>query len=470
MATISVNSGPFLFGKKRDANAAPPGPNPTLKVLVLGDFSGDTPRTLPLEARRHLRLDRDSFDEVFARLGVRLAAPLGGEPVRFQSLDELHPDHLYESLGLFARYRGIKKQLRSPAQFAGAVAALRETGLIAAPQPQQATAVAPVQDNLWDSLLSSQEVPSQTIEHLIRQTIAPYLEAKPHPQTAEYLAAVTQAENQLMRQFMHAGAFQQLEASWRSLDLLQRRVDLDRACHLHLLDATVAELHADLAQAEGDFRRTALYRNFTKGNHGYDLVLLDYPIDAEEKSLRLLSAAMDLAEHLGALLLAGGTAALAARQDFFLEQDRPVPEDVQQYWLQLRQRANAAQVFIAAPRYLVRLPFGRKTAATDTFAFEELPEQGAHPYYLWGNGAYLLLLGLLGALEQGGETRLAACRFDNMPLHAYVDEDGDEALKPCAEVYLSEPKIQRLEQAGMTVLQSMQNADSIFLARWNSLQ
>lgn len=477
MATISVNSGPITFGKKNDQEPERDGANKALRVLVLGNFSGDTPRTLPLEARRHLRLDRDSFDEVFARLGVALATPMG-ERVRFQSLDELHPDHLYDSLALFARYRSIKKQLRSPSQFASAVSALRETGLIVEPAHQQnrvtqspVTQSPVVQpENFWDSLLSSQAESTQTIDQLIRQTIAPYLEAKPHPQTEEYLTAVSHAENQLMRQFMHTGAFQQLEASWRSLDLLQRRLDLDHACHLHVLDTNAAELIADIAQAEGDTRRTALHRNFMQSNHQYDVLVLDLPILADDDSLRIFSLAMDIADHIGAVLLAGAAAALAGKQDFSLNADQVLPESIAQTWSQLRQRADAERVFMAAPRYLVRLPFGKKTAVTDTFAFEELPEQGAHAYYLWGNSAFMLLLALAAAWEQGSELRLAACRIDDMPLHAYLDEEGDSAIKPCAEFYLSEAKIQQLEQAGMTVLQSVQNTNSIFIGRWNSLE
>lgn len=470
MATINVSSGPMSFGKNNHQDPARQGAKDVLRVLVLGNFSGDTDRTLPLEARRHLRLDRDTFDEVFARLGVRLATPLGGEPVRFESLDELHPDHLYDSLALFARYRSIKKQLRSPSQFATAVAALRETGLIAetaseSPAPPQ------TQGNFWESLLSSQAAPGATIEQLIRQTIAPYLEAKPHPRTEEYLDAVNQAENQLMRQFMHTGAFQQLEASWRGLDLLQRRLDLDQGCHLFMLDTTGAELHADLKQAQGELARTALHRNFAQSNHSYHVLLLDFPIFADPSSLQILSLAMAMAEQIGAVLLCGGTAALVGKQDFSLNADQPLAEGVSQTWTQLRERPSAAKVFIAAPRYLVRLPFGKKTAVTDNFAFEELPAQGAHNYYLWGNGAYLLLLAMAGAWQQGsGNASFASCRIEEMPLHAYMDEEGDSALKPCAEVYLPEQKVQLLEQAGLMVLESIQNSNSIFVRRWNSLK
>jgi len=470
MATISVNSGPITFGKKNDQEPERGGSRTALRVLVLGNFSGDTPRTLPLEARRHLRLDRDSFDEVFARLGVRLVTPMGGEPVRFQSLDELHPDHLYDSLALFARYRSLKKQLRSPSQFAKAVEALRESGLIADASPHESTAEVQPPGNFWDSLLSNEAASTQTIDQWIRQTIAPFLEAKPHPQTEEYLTAVSQAENQLMRQFMHTGAFQQLEASWRSLDLLQRRVDLDHTCHLHVLDATLAELKADLAQAQGDTRNTALYRNLVQAERPYDVLVLDYPVLANADSLQILSMTMDIADHLGAVMLGGGSSAIAGKQDFSLNADQPLPEPLAQMWERLRSRPAAAGVFIAAPSYLVRLPFGKKTAVTDAFDFEELPEQGAHPYYLWGNGAYLLLLAMITASERGGELHLATCRIDEMPLHAYLDEEGDSAIKPCAEAYLSEPKIQQLEQAGMTVLQSIQNANSILIGRWNSLK
>ncbi|HSX84523.1 MAG TPA: type VI secretion system contractile sheath large subunit [Cellvibrio sp.] len=460
MAGIRVQSGVMVFDGDKTSSSRQRGDTDKkpLQVLVVGDFAGAAPRTQPLLQRKHLRVDTDTFDEVFSRLGVAVKLPFDEEPVRFSCLQDMHPDHLYDNISLFNRYRSLKKQLKSPAHFSQAVAMLSGEGLIETPvTPNDA---APVQVNLLDSVLSGSTYNNTGgfADQLIRQTIAPYLEPKQHPKVPEYIEAVDLAMAQVMRKIMHADAFQKLEATWRGLDLLQRRVDLDRSCHLHLLDAPIAEILASFAFAEGDLRASALCQNLaqhTAGKKPYDVIILDELLLADAHINERLTVLNALAECAGALIFAGGDSGFA---DTMSDADG-------EYWQQLRKSSAADRFFIACPRVLLRLPYGKRTAVIDSFAFEELPQPGAHDYYLWGNGAYLLLL----ALAQAEGATLGACYLDNLPLHVYRDEDGDEALKPCAEIYLPEDKVAALEEVGFTVLQSMQNSNSVMVQRWRSM-
>ena len=311
--------------------------------------------------------------------------------------------------------------------------------------------------NLLDSVLSGSAFTNTGgfADQLIRQTIAPYLEPKQHPKVPEYLDAVDLAMAQVMRKIMHAGAFQKLEATWRGLDFLQRRVDLDRHCHLHLLDAPLAEILAGFTLADGDLRMSPLCQNLFQHNAGktvYDVIVLDEILLADARINERLTVLSALAEYTSALILAGGDSGFADA----------VRGAEGEYWGQLRKSAAADRLFVTCPRTLLRLPYGKRTAVIDSFVFEELPEPAAHDYYLWGSGAYLLLL----ALAQADGATLGACRVDNLPLHVYRDEDGDEALKPCAEIYLPEPEVAALEAAGFTVLQSVQNSNSVMVQRW----
>ncbi len=473
MPSISVRSGVMTFEQNRAESA---GSAPALRVLVLGNFSGAGGAALPLSRRKHLRVDGDTFEEVFERLGVSLTLPLGDQPIRFNSLDDLHPDHLYDKVALFRRYQQLKQQLRSPAQFAQAVAALQQDGLIAAPTADPAAdpvarPAAVQNDQLLESLLRGASVSENTIEQLIRQTLAPYLQPGDHPKTEEYLGAVDQAVNQVMRQIMHATSFQKLEASWRSLDLLRRRLDLDRACQLFLLDVSEAEILTDAERAGGDLTQSALLQNLQANQEkGYDLLLSDPLLAGTEDDVRLLARLVDLAEQVGALLLAGALAEPGGHMDAWMDVPQPLTAAAEEAWEQLRGHNHSARVFVAAPRYLVRLPYGGKTAVIDSFAYEELPAPGAHAFYLWGNSAYLLLLALVEGFARGGRSaEPGPCILADMPLHVYTDADGDDALKPCAEVYLAEKALRALEERGFTAMQSMRNTNSIRLGRWNSL-
>jgi type VI secretion system protein ImpB len=72
---------------------------------VLGDFSGKPEEPLPrLKDRKFVEIDRDNFDQVLAGMKPRLAynvdnklTAAGGKmgvDLRFQSLDDFHPDNL----------------------------------------------------------------------------------------------------------------------------------------------------------------------------------------------------------------------------------------------------------------------------------------------------------------------------------------------------------------------------------------
>src|SRR5262249_14130723 len=76
------------------------------RIALLGDFSNRTSRGLTrstdeLARLRPLPIDRDNFDEVMAKAEVEVSLPLdtvAGAQVslRFSSLDDFHPDRLYE--------------------------------------------------------------------------------------------------------------------------------------------------------------------------------------------------------------------------------------------------------------------------------------------------------------------------------------------------------------------------------------
>jgi type VI secretion system protein ImpC len=122
------------------------------------------------------------------------------------------------------------------------------------------------------------------------------------------------------------------------------------------------------------------------------------------------------------------------------------------------------------PRFLLRLPYGKQTEATEQFAFEEFSESPVHENYLWGNPA-LACAYLLGEafLESGWEMRPGEIsEISGLPAHVYK-VDGESYLKPCGEALLGEQAAEAILDRGMMPFISMKGSDAIRLVRFQSI-
>src|ERR1044071_5586893 len=87
------------------------------RIVLLGDFSGRGNRGIAAEPRlrghKAIAVDFDNYDEVMARMRPQLELPGPDEPIRLQftSLDDFHPEGLYESVPLFRELRAQQEAL-----------------------------------------------------------------------------------------------------------------------------------------------------------------------------------------------------------------------------------------------------------------------------------------------------------------------------------------------------------------------
>jgi type VI secretion system protein ImpC len=122
------------------------------------------------------------------------------------------------------------------------------------------------------------------------------------------------------------------------------------------------------------------------------------------------------------------------------------------------------------PRFLLRLPYGKKSDPTERFKFEELVGKKSHEGYLWGNPA-LAAVCLLGQSfsEHGWAFRPGVLsEVDGVPVHVY-EEDGEQAIKPCAEVLLTERGAEVFARKGLMPLLSVRGQDVVRLGAFRSL-
>src|SRR5271165_6371148 len=84
------------------------------RIAVLGDFSGRANRNVPsagprLAGRKPIPIDPDNFEVAMRSLRVELQLAAG--PLRFEELDDFHPDQIYQNVPLFQALRKARQEL-----------------------------------------------------------------------------------------------------------------------------------------------------------------------------------------------------------------------------------------------------------------------------------------------------------------------------------------------------------------------
>lgn len=446
------------------------GQNP-MRLLLLGDFSAKPANERrPLAERQTHRVDVDSLDEVMRRIGPRLQ--MAGAEIGFESLDDFHPDALFARVPVFASLRQMRQRLMDPARFAQAAA---ELGSATAPAP--GAEAAPVGDSgdLLAGLLGGRPAAAAPVapaakavagvDAFIRNIIAPHIVPDHRSQQAELVASVDSATAAEMRAVLHTPAFQAMEAAWRGAQWLISSLELDETLELHLFDVGRDELLADVVASQGQLAQTGLHRALADrwrnvpGASGWTAVTALYGFGPSDTDIGLLAALGLLAAQAGGPLLAAGNPSLALGDAAALAG-----------WQSLRQSEAAPHIGLAAPRVLLRLPYGNRCDPCSAFAFEEFPGSPEHSHFLWGAGSLAIAL-LLGRaftqrgwdFEPGDEREIG-----DMPAYHYT-RDGESEMQACAESYLGEQAGQALLAAGLMPVLSHKNRNAVTVMRFQSI-
>ncbi|MDE3136158.1 MAG: type VI secretion system contractile sheath large subunit, partial [Acidobacteriota bacterium] len=442
-----------------------------------------------------------NFDEVMAKLAPEIRLPIGRdgamESLRFSELDDFLPDRLFEQAEMFGRFRDLRLRVEDPATFPAVAAELGlggRSGKSESPAPASRPASPPSPESLAGGSLLDQMVeqteerggetrPSRApdeLQEFVRRVTEPHLVAASDPRQAEVLGIVDKAIGAQMRALLHVPDLQALEAAWRAVFFLIRRVETGSQLKIFLVDVSKEELAADLG-ASGSLRESGLYRLLveksvgTPGAEPWTLLVGNYTFGPGRADAELLGRLAKIAAAAGAPFVAAADSRLVGCASFG---ESPSPRDwrVQQApedaeaWAALRGLPQASYVGLLLPRFLLRLPYGKSTRSVETFAFEEMAPESAHEDYLWGNPAFAGLLLLAQAFsEEGWNMRPGAVSaIDGLPLHVY-ERDGERRLKPCAEALLTEDAAERILERGLMPLVSLKGQDVVRLVRFQSI-
>ena len=119
---------PFDFGQinltaNGDFPVSSPSHDVPFRIAILSDLGG-RPRTKQatqdIANRRVVEIDRDNFEEVFAKfdVGIDLSAdPDSPIELRFAEIDDFHPDQIFQRASMFAKLRDLRARVADPETF-----------------------------------------------------------------------------------------------------------------------------------------------------------------------------------------------------------------------------------------------------------------------------------------------------------------------------------------------------------------
>ncbi len=462
----------------------PAGPTKRFRLAVLGDFSGranagklETGEALG--KRKPIQVDVDSLDDVLARMKLSLTLNLaeGGEEaaavaVPLNSLDDFHPDQLVENVEMFESLLTLRRNLASTAGFARAAKeVLSWSGEDALPPPRRRSRGAAV---ATDKRLSDfarltgrkgavlEESPA---DELVRRLVGPFVQPSRDARQPELTARVDDALSAAMRRVLHHPDFQTAEALWRTLDLLVRRIETGPRVQIVLYDVSAEEWAADLA-ATDVLEETGLHA-----------MLVEQPaMDADQGPLSAVIGLYgfemspphaDLLGRMAQVAAAGGAPFVSAIEPDALqtpmEDQNPL---IRQAWTALQELRAARYLGLATVRFLLRMPYGKRSDPIDAFKFEEFTREAGLSGMLWANPA--AAAGLLlaqawskaGAKMQPGQVSV----IGDMPYYVYAAPDGDQVALPCTERLWSERQTARAGSYHVMPLVSLRGRPEIRLA------
>jgi len=435
-----------------------------MRILILGDFSGRAQRgkedAATLSTRRINQIDIDNIEQTMARMavGVRLSINNIATDIAVRELEDFHPDRLYQSLDIFKTMEATRN---APAASDTAFADLLGGQIKHAPdRAQPASAMQNDFNTMIKNIVGDLPIAASNRD--------------------EHKAAVDAVSAEVMRTLMHDTAFSAIEAAWRSLHQLVTSLELDENLQLHIIDMSKQELHDDLATVGSKLDAASLYQLLVKQTQQspdstpWSVIIGNYTFDTSEEDVTMLAALGAIGEQAGAPFIAAassrvlGCKTLADNGD---PSDWPLLEDADAArWQNLRESAHACWIGLAAPRLLLRQPYGKNSDPIEHFNFEEMPGLPWHEGYLWGNPAFgcALLIGRAFA-EKGWEMNPGdELDISDLPAHVWR-QDGEAHMQACAEVYLSERAGDAILAKGLMPFLSFKNRNAVRLLRSQSI-
>jgi type VI secretion system protein ImpD len=262
--------------------------------------------------------------------------------------------------------------------------------------------------------------------------------------------------NQQLNLILHHNYFQQLESSWRGMQLLVNTASQQKRILIRYYQMNYRELNKDVSQAV-EVEQSVLYRKIYTdefdhpGGRPFGILIGDYeishlPIAGVRDGIECLRKVAKIGASAFVPFITGVAPAFFGLDSFAefttllnLENHLKAPEYYR--WHKLRQDENARFVALILPKMLIRLPYNVNKVKLSNRLFSESVTQ--HQDYLWCSAIYAYACVIMRSFSETGwfnQIRGGNCLdgikpIVNLPC-GYFNADYVQALPKLATEYL----------------------------------
>ncbi|MCG8022589.1 type VI secretion system contractile sheath domain-containing protein [Candidatus Thiodiazotropha sp. LNASS1] len=456
------------LGRKRDRNHIQDSAK-GFTIVMLGSFGGGTGTGNPITQNGPSlhSIETDTIDKKIAKLhpSLTLLGDSGQQiTLRFESLDDFHPDGLLDQLADYRPVTGEQQTLTSSDHRAEEISADDERSDENESQKETLSRLLgqrPLSVEQQQESGSSLNNAKQSMIADVVRRLAENASGADQSDTSGEPPAHTLDETDktiLLRSVLHNESFQKLEASWRSVDWLLHSIEPDPSIKCYLLDIRRSEL--ELEQSSHTEPTTSpLYRVIRETLERQDLlessfILIDnHDYGPDQESTTMLDWLGLLMDRFDGTLLAGSASSLL--------NDQVKSGDSFNAWNTFRKQPSARRIALLYPEMLLRLPYGSATDPIQSLSFEELNQNWTIDEMLWGNPAYAQAVVLINRWMTEGD-RVKASVLTDLPAFTYQSE-GEHHLQPCTKLLLNEQQIEQLLNLGLVPVIGSRNRNTIQL-------
>ncbi len=290
----------------------------------------------------------------------------------------------------------------------------------------------------------------------------------------ERIAALDQLIAAQVNEVLHEDKFQELEASWRSLDKLIAGNELSSSLMVRVFNCQRKEIAKDFARAPG-FDQSHFFKSVYENEYGtlggspYSMIIGDMEFGRSPQDIQFLRDMSAVASMAHAPFITSAAPALLDL-DSFTELDRPIDiakiftSSEMAAWNSLRDSADSRYLVLTAPRTLVRQPWGPDTSPVEDMEFTEDVNGQEHDKYLWAPSAWAMGdLIMKSFSEYGWPSAIRGTesggKVAGLPLHSFASLSGSKITKCPTETTITDRREKELSDQGIISLCHARNTD-----------
>ncbi|MCK7510907.1 MAG: type VI secretion system contractile sheath large subunit [Desulfobacterales bacterium] len=318
--------------------------------------------------------------------------------VTFSRLDDFHPDHLLNRIGVFKALKEVRTRLGDPRTYNAALKVLQgiigDAGLGA---PQRQVPSSPPKGSLLD--LATGAATDSTgkggeaqpdLDAFLAAVVRPHLLAREDPEQARLTAILDRTISDLMAEVMHHPDFQAVEAAWRGVQFLCSRVETDELPEDLLVDISKDELVAgSLGPGRPGTHRAVPPARDRGSEHALLAPGGNYTFDYNDAPV--LGRMAKIAALLGAPSSPGQTRASWGVQPLLdtgsVELEGLARQETIATWDDLRHLPEASCLGLAMPAFSCACPMAGARMPRRPSISRRCSAGPVHEHYLWGNPA-----------------------------------------------------------------------------------